>query len=187
MATVIGLHVQEAIALPVSKITHLSKRSPPGRRIRVIRKISVKAAHARRPPNLTREAFGSSAFSRSRSAQSASILSSIRCSKASAAARRDAGLLQLQYLPALPADLTAHTLDLGPDKSDVRHRSGLREARLSKILRADRHMVAEANSLSGQLRDRGPQAHQLQGACRAIPVTGYFGAHGSLGPAHLGP
>ncbi|OKO67224.1 hypothetical protein AC628_39905 [Bradyrhizobium sp. NAS96.2] len=64
--------------------------------------------------------FGSAAFIRSRSAQRASILSSIRCSSTSAEL---VGILRLELKDflALAADLHAHALDLRTDEFECGH------------------------------------------------------------------
>jgi hypothetical protein len=67
-------------------------------------------AHHLRPPNILR-GTGCSAFSLSRSRQSSSILFSIRCSSASAAAV-DTLPFGAEAFPSLPADLHAHVLDI---------------------------------------------------------------------------
>src|SRR5262245_25540668 len=80
------MDVQGAVALPRCHAADFGKQLQPGRWIGFIRKILWMPAHEDGPPTrLTMGAPGRSAFSRSRSAQSVSILSSIRCSSASAA------------------------------------------------------------------------------------------------------
>jgi hypothetical protein len=63
---------------------------------------------------------GCSFFSRSRSAQSPSILFNIRFSNASAEAVEIPAFLKLPDLAAVAMHLNAHALDLGPNVFDIR-------------------------------------------------------------------